>query len=402
MAIWSNWFGNNSKVEQPPKETLSLYNLNQQSKVLDYEPLSWYKQNPFFFSAINERAKACSSAMFYIETPDGEEIENELTVKLNKPNDFQSGEDWKKQLITFLSIWGTGYMYSTKPLPSRSMIDYPFINIPTNRIEFEGLEDMYMSILKGLDIEPKVWYKSDQEKKLLNIDNLIPIFDTTQYTNLYFSESRAKGLVYAVSNTQAAFESQNTFLSNPGGMGMIVKKAKEGFNPVLTEDERKELEKTFQRDYGTLQGQNNIHIAGTDVDFISMMADVSKLELNPTLVQNGLIIYGAYDLPKEAFTSLVQGSTFENQKEAYKRYLQTSALELVSNIASSLDRYEPSKEGKLKATFKHLPIMQEDEKLKAEVKKTEADALKIEVEVWDKWLQAGYINENDYKQNFGI
>lgn len=406
MGIF-DWFSiGKNKVEHPPKEFTYLQQLGLKSKVLPLNYLDWYKTNPFVFAAINERAKACSNAKFYELTPDGERLETPLTEKLNKPNDYQSKEDFLKQFITFLSIWGTGYIYINKLRPSTPLEKIEIINLPTNRVQFPDIADidMYYNILTFSKKEPKVIYKtSEMAYKELDINNLLPIFDTVQYTNLYYSESRLRALQYAVSNTQAAFESQNTFLSNPGGMGMLVKRAKEMQNPILTEDERKELEKSMQNDYGTLTGQRNIQIAGVDVDYISLMADVKKLALNETMTNNGLIIFGSFDLPKELLTAIQQGSTFENQKEAYKRYLQSAGQDLISNIASTLDSaFLGESENTLIASFDHLPIMQEDEKLKAEVGKIESETMRSNYDVYTSMFDRGLINEQELKQKLEL
>jgi hypothetical protein len=411
MNFWqhvlSYWQGNRYEVERSNLFSLQeLDYLKGESKILPFNPHKWYKENPFVFAAINERAKAVSNAKFYIKTEDGELIENELTDKLNSPNQYQSKEDFFKQLATFQGIFGTGYIYLNKLRPSKPIAETEIITFESDKVDFDELKDVDFTAnqLKFVKAEPKIYYKGKQERLLLDVNGLLPVFDTATFTNPYMSESRLKNLQLAVSNIQSAMESQNTFLSTPGGIGMLVKRvANDGMsNPVLTPDERKEIELDLQQKHGTLLNQRNFQVVGAPVDFISTMADVKKLELNPTIIQNALIIFGAFDIPKELLAALASGSTFENQKESYKRYIQTAAQELANNYARTIGTAIPSPEGELIADFSHLPIMQEDEKLRADVNKIEADTNKINKEIYDDWLSRGIITDQQYREFFKL
>jgi hypothetical protein len=124
--------------------------------------------------------------------------------------------------------------------------------------------------------------------------------------------------------------------------------------------------------------------------------------LTESLQRNALILFGAYGLPKELLTAVLQGSTFENQKTAYRNFIQSTAQIEADSIANSIDLAYPSREGKLVADFNHLPILQENEKERAQVDKTNAEAQKIERETWDAWIASGYVNEAQYKEHFKL
>jgi hypothetical protein len=98
----------------------------------------------------------------------------------------------------------------------------------------------------------------------------------------------------------------------------------------------------------------------------------------------------------------MSGSTFENQKTAYRNFIQTTAQTEADSIANSLDIMFPSREGKLVASFAHMPIMQENEREKAQVKQTTAQAIRLEKDVWDDWLTRGIVTDEQYKENFNL
>lgn len=414
MGFWNSLFGQSGINEQPPTKQ-GVYAFGQilgKSKILDENYLSWYKTNPFVFTAINERAKAVANARFYIKTPDGEFIENDLTRKLNKPNQYLSRNEFLMQLMVYKGIWGTGYLYLNRLRPSETVDRFDLLNLPTDQVKFNDdfvyrakIDYLYSLLTKSKQDQFTAWYVSldNLNKKQLDKDNLLPFFDSPIFTNPYYSESKLKSQRYVVSNIQAALESQNTFLSTPGGMGMLIANGKDDISYVpLTEEQKSEVEKQIQQDYGSLTGQKNMRLVNAPVNYIETMVDVSKLKITESLTQNALILFGAYGLPKELLTAMMSGSTFENQKTAYKNYIQSTAQTEVDSIANSLNIAIPSTDGDLVAKFDHLPIMQENEKERAEVDNKKAATMNTEKSIWDDWLARGFVNEAQYKEHFKL
>ncbi len=415
MGFWQNLFGQSGLNEQPPTKqgVFAFGQVLGKSKILDENFLAWYKTNPFVFTAINERAKAVANAKFYIKTEDGEFVENELTKKLNKPNPYLSRNEFLLQLMVYKGIWGTGYLYLNRLRPSESVDRFDLLNLPTDQVKFNDdfvtkskIDYLHSLLTKSSEDVFTPYYCSlnGLDKVLLDKENLLPFFDTPIFTNPYYSESKLKSQRYVVSNIQAALESQNTFLSTPGGMGMLMPDSKDdtGVSLPLKQEEKEEIEKQIQQDYGSLTGQNNMRLVNSPVKYVETMVDVSKLKINESLVQNALILFGTYGLPKELLTAMMQGSTFENQKTAYKNYIQGTAQNEVDSIANSLNIAIPSREGVLVAKFDHLPIMQENEKERADVDNRKAQTMNTEKAIWDDWLSRGFVNEQEYKEHFKL
>jgi hypothetical protein len=415
MGLFSNFFNGLLPQVEQPNDTLTGFSINigKDGKVLSKDFLEWYKTNPFVYTAISERAKAIASCRFKIETKEGELVDNELTNKLNKPNKFLSRNEFLYQLFTYKGIWGTGYLYLNKLRPSTNVTEIDFLNIPTNQIFFGDqklIDYRFDYILDALKFEDDndldVYYRgvNNVDYKPLELNNLITFFDTTVFTNPYYSQSKLESMQHVVSIIQNALESQNTLQSNPGGIGMLVPDTKDASGVAVTmrDEEKEKVEKQLQEDYGTLDGQRNIRILNSPVKYIDTMVDASKLKFSDTLIQSALVLFGAYGLPKELLTAMMKGATFENQKIAYKNYIQNTAQFEADSVANSLDEEFPSSEGKLVADFSHLPIMQEDEAEKATKDKTKAEALKINKEVYDDLLNRGMVTEEEYKKKLGL
>ena len=116
------------------------------------------------------------------------------------------------------------------------------------------------------------------------------------------------------------------------------------------------------------------------------------MKLNDTLINAGLTIFGLFGLPKEAFSALASGSTFENQKEAYKAFIEGEVQNLVNDRTNSLNKYLGLTNGKIVGSFAHLAVMQEDEERKQRIKKGE-------VEILSTLLSEGIISQAEYRES---
>jgi len=391
------------KVEQAINVLTTAQYTQRNKKLLKKDFVSWYKTNPFVFWAIQERAKAVSNVKFYYKE-NGELTENAITDKLNNPNRYQSKENFLVQDLTFQSIFGTSYWYINKLIDSRSFEDptTDLLNLSADKLIFLNTKgelydgDYIAELIQKQTDEIIIKYIVDEvtrEVKTIDVEKLIPYFDTPTFTNPYFSQSRLEALQYVVSNCQAALEAQNTFLSNPGGIGAWVSRKRDAIgSAMLTEKERKDIEEAQQLDYGVLSGQRNIQVIGTDVDYVSTLPKVSDLKLNDTLINAGLTIFGLFGLPKEAFSALASGSTFENQKEPYKAFIEGEVQNLVNDRTNSLNKYLGLTDGKIVGSFAHLAVMQEDEERKQRIKKGE-------VEILSTLLSQGIISPEEYRES---
>ena len=97
-----------------------------------------------------------------------------------------------------------------------------------------------------------------------------------------------------------------------------------------------------------------------------------------------------FGLPKEAFTALVAGSTFENQKEAYKAFIESEAQNLIDDRTNSLNKYLGYTDGKIIGSYSHLAVMQEDEERKQRIKRGD---ISIYSELYEKEI----INSEEFR-----
>lgn len=391
------------------------------TNVLEYNPFAFYSSNPIVFMAIDERAKAISNFKFLIEVkpPEngspGEYItDHPLIDFLEKPNPYQSRQDFIKSLITFYSIYGPGYIYANKNVgindyerQSLLVLDNEFLQIKENVNWIYGLLSQPKN--KGQVDEqnqPKLKYvnpKNRQKDWTLDFDKLLPIFDTTLTTSSLICESRLKSLIYPISNIQTAFESKNTLLSNPGGIGIVSSDTSDANGRIsLTPAEHEQMERDMNTKNGTRFGMNALRLSRTPIKYQATAPKIRDLMLDEGIMKDALVIFGQFGLPKELYAALAEGSTFENQKEAFRRYIQGDGQVIADNIASTLNSFFKPKEGRLIATCSHLPIMQENEKERVEIDKVKTETYKLKKEILDDLLAREQITLQYYREQLNL
>ena len=405
-----NWFNDSRMVD-----IQNQYKFQCETNVLIYDPFAFYRNNPIVFAAIDERAKAISNFKFYIETPEGERItDHPLIDFLERPNPYQNRQDYIKSLVTFLSIYGTGNMYANRFVGSQDLEKQSLIILDNSDTSIVQKNDWIFSMLSedkdksqiSKTNEPIIRYRDPRNMnviKRLEFSQYLPIFDTPLTKNPLKAESRMKSLLYPISNTQTAFEGKNTLLSNPSGIGILTSDASDANGRIeLTPDEHKDAEKDMNLRYGTKTGQTAIRLIRTPMKFQNTAPKFKDMLLDESVVNDGLLIFGGYGLPKELYVALAKGSTFENQSEAFKRYMQTDGQVLADNIASTLQNFYKPKEGKLIASCDHLPAMQEDESKRATQTLTERQSFKTYKETLDDLLEKKHISVEYYKKELNL
>ena len=399
----------------------SQYKYKCETNVLEYNPFAFYRNNPIVFTAIDERAKAISNFKFYIETkaatddePAQRTLIDPLVDFLERPNPYQNRQDFIKSLVTFLSIYGTGNMYANRLVGSTNLEKQSLILL-NNENTFVGQnKDWIFSMLSEVndkskiskDNEPVVKYRDVRNPSVvrrLEFSQFLPIFDTPLTLNPLQSDSRMKAILYPISNTQTAFESKNTLLSNPSGIGIVSSDSSDANGRIpFTPTEQEEAEKDLNLKNGTRTGQNAVRLVRNPVKFQNTAPKFKDMALDESVMNDGLLIFGQYGLPKELYVALAKGSTFENQREAFKRYMQNDGQVLADNIAATLNNFYKPTKGKLIASCDHLPVMQEDEKKRADLAKTEAETKAIKKTMLDDLLTKGHITIDFYKKELNL
>lgn len=377
----------------------------------EVEYLKAYLEIPEVSAVINMKARAFSNMMMNEVDKEGNPKptpEGQALIKLlTNPNWFQAGKEFMIQSKTFREIYGNEYIYSQLPMgfkPDINRVKQMF-TISPNIVKSEYKDKIPFFLI---DKTPKLEYKVKLDgnhytdvatEQIIHLnDNRVSMKDATD-DDILKGESKLKSLSVAVNNMRMAYEARGIVLEHRGANGAWVNKSKDavGQSLPMTAEDKENLQEQNKK-YGTRKGQYQTIVTDQDLAWVqSGTNDPMKLGLFQEIEEDFNKVLDGYGVPSEVFVR-TKGATYENQRQAekglYVRTIIPEANDWISGISSQYLKGDTT----IKASYSHLPIFQEDLKMRA-------DALNSMVTALSKLLQDGAITIQEYQSEltkFGI
>jgi hypothetical protein len=353
------------------------------------EAYNLYIEIPELRAIVDKRASMMSANVPVLYNADGERVDNHWILDLiKKPNPNQSWED----VIYSLSVNDALYSSSFAYCPKRSFnIRNLIVPLPTDKVQIKLSGKKLKQMEKEGLIDGFIFqYSEDSEK--IPLDDMV-FLTTTDGVNIVNPSSRIQSLKYPLSNIRAAYHKRNVLLENIGAIGILsARNSDMGGAIPMDPDEKKAIQKSWYR-----RQKDEVIITESDVQWNPMSFPTKDLMLFEEMTSDKLAIIDAYGLNPYLF-SQEQGATFSNVKEgvrmAYTDTIIPETIQMYNTISHQLGLNE---EGLiLVPDFSHIPVMQPDEKLKAETMNLRADAIK-------KIIEAGVeLNEDEIRELSGL
>lgn len=353
------------------------------------EAYNLYIEIPELRAIVDKRASMMSANVPVLYNADGERVDNHWILDLiKKPNPNQSWED----VIYSLSVNDALYSSSFAYCPKRSFnIRNLIVPLPTDKVKIKLSGKKLKQMEKEGLIDGFIFqYAEDSEK--IPLDDMV-FLTTTDGVNIVNPSSRIQSLKYPLSNIRAAYHKRNVLLENIGAIGILsARNSDMGGAIPMDPDEKKAIQKSWYR-----RQKDEVIITESDVQWNPMSFPTKDLMLFEEMTSDKLAIIDAYGLNPYLF-SQEQGATFSNVKEgvrmAYTDTIIPETIQMYNTISHQLGLNE---EGLiLVPDFSHIPVMQPDEKLKAETMNLRADAIK-------KIIEAGVeLNEDEIRELSGL
>jgi hypothetical protein len=189
----------------------------------------------------------------------------------------------------------------------------------------------------------------------------------------------------------ASYNKRNVLLENLGAIGILSAQQNDlgGAIPMTPEERQK-----IQRDWYRRQ-KDELIITESNVNWQPMSYPTRDLMLFEELTEDKLAIIDAFGLNYNLFSS-EKGSTFSNVRDSIRMaYTDTIIPETQQMYDSMIAQWGLQGELYLQANFDHLPILQDDEQVKASAEKTKVDT-------WSVMLRDGVITQQQYAEEFDI
>ena len=323
---------------------------------------------PELRAIIDKRAEMMSTNKPCLYDMNGDKVESHWLIDLFRdPNAMQSWDD----VIYSLSVQDALYSNAFAYCPKRSFdIRNLIVPLPANKIQI----NLSGKKLQAMDTEDLItdfkFTYDDDSKETIDWQDML-YFTTDDGMNIVKPISRIDSLRYPLSNIKAQYHKRNVLLENIGSIGILSTQSNDmgGAIPMTPE------EKTTIRNDWYRRSKDELMITESQVNWQPMSFPTKDLMLFEELTADKIAIIDAYGLSINLF-STEKGATFSNVKDSIRMvYTDTIIPETQSMYNSLMKQLGLDKEYYLKAEFHHLPVLQADEKSKAEVTKLKAETL---------------------------
>lgn len=340
---------------------------------------------PELRAVIDKRASMMSSNVPVLYDADGNVVENHWFLDMvEKPNAVQSWADVVYSLSVNDALYSNAFGYC----PKRSFdIRNLFVPLPSNRIQIDTSGKMLKQMDEGGMITRFKFRYDDDQLEIVEIQDMVYL-TTTDGMNLIKPTSRIDSLKYPLSNIKASYHKRNVLLENIGAIGILsAQKSDLGGAIPMTPEEKSAIQKDWYN-----RSKDELLITESQVNWTPMSYPTRDLLLFEELTADKLAIIDAYGLNYNLFSS-ESGSTFSNVRDSIRMvYTDTIIPETQQMYDTIAHQIGLSKDGYyIKADFSHLPVLQADEKQKADAMNTRADAV-------NKIIQAGVQLTDDEKR----
>jgi len=345
---------------------------------------------------IGKRAKALTRGEIIAVNPQTREaIKSPAFIKdmqlLNKPNKYQSRNEFISMIETFICTYGVCYIYKLIPIGFKDA--EAFIIIPNSCITAiyksnvnifdttQSIIDYYQVTIYGYTFTLR-----GDDAKLIH-----EVRDSVINTNLALQpKSRLDTLQYPIKNIVASLESRNQIITHRGAEIVLSPKTGDqaAIMSVMSPEEKQAIQDDYKQ-YGSLQDQWHTLITRIPMDATNISRTVQQLGLFEGENADTRSLAQAYELPVPLL-SIPDTNKYSTYQEAKKEFYDDAMIPESQVICDTLDVLfnSISKGYSFYFDYSNLSCMQISEKAKA-------DSLKVMVEAMVAAEAAGYIQRED-------
>ena len=347
------------------------------------ENTAYYLQNcPALAYVINRKAKAFTNGKVEILNPNNDnekkgEYGREWKKLFKNPNPLQTGRQFNIQLYTYLEAYNWCFVLPIQPAGFKdfSRISQLWVIPPSNLVI--TLNDVYLNATSFEDQIKEVKFVYNGTTTILNKEELF-LFKGTGLSidNLVFPDSKLLPLKYPANNIIKNYEARGTIAEKKGAIGILSNTAKDNISVIpIDEDDKHALQADYKR-YGFSKDQWQLIITNASLQYQSMTMPIRDMMLLEMERADVITICDALGYPYELLGN-EKGTTFTNLKEAKLTLYQDTIIPDAENIADQMNTLIRSELNKVSLNYDYtwLPVFQEDEKLKAEVRKAQGEAV---------------------------
>lgn len=378
-SFWNAFFG--TPIQQPNRSIEEWFDAGKryQNELFGKKQAIWidtskpfqnYIEIPELRTIVDKKAQMISSGVPKLYKDNGDEVESHWVLDLiRNPNPLQSWKDVIYNISVNDALYSTAFCYA----PKRSFnIVNLFVPLATHKMQINTSGKTLKQMNTGGLIKDYTYDFNGDAKENLKLEEVI-IIQTTDGVNLLNPVSRIESLKYPLSNIKAQYNKRNVLLENIGAIGILSSSNSDlGGSLPMSPEEKSQIRKDWYN-----RSKDELIIAENDVKWTPMSFPTKDLMLFDELKADKLAIIDSYGLNYYIFSN-ESGSTYSNvnygERLAYTNTIIPESDKIYDNISEQLGLQA---EGlRLKASFDHIPVLQNDILSEAQSLNTRADALK--------------------------
>lgn len=369
-----NWFNNQKQTQNLYFNSRTNYQINKGQVFLDASvPYDLYNSIPQLKTPIDRLASMFSNGVFKLEVINTKELKYltpELQVLLENPNVTQNQNDFLKQYLQQLIVYGNQFIYGNRP---SSLLKVPksLFNISSAYLQ-PVLTGKYLDQIDMTGIVKEYKYCENGLEKIINVNDIL-WSKINDLDNIVVGTSPIKSLKFPVSNTRLAYQYFNVISGEKGAIGVLSTEKSDGMgNLPMTNDEKAEIEATYRASNGIEDNQKKIHITTGTVKWAPMTYPTRDLLLQEQIDANFLTILNVLGVNKNIFIN----STYDNLKHGLIQTHNDTIVPYADAFTQNLGKFIGTPNGtRLVLDYSHLPYLQADKNSEAQTLQSVSNAL---------------------------
>ena len=339
------------------QEILSMLDGLVHPTVVGNNFLEMFKTIPEVFWPIDYIAKRISEAHYDLKRLKDDSLVwcNRLNVDqiLKEPNPVMSWREIVYQHFVYKLATGNAFLRAAMAdtfTPDALKCQYcsNYWELPAHKVSVVPMEYGYGvplfgiatkdELIKGykLDMEPysnlmipyyQIWHDRDGMPEFLRRGSFLK------------SDSRLLSQKKPIANLIAVYEARNVIFVKRGGLGFIVAQKQDDAGTIaLDPNEKKELRKEIEDNYGLTEGKSPYGVTDIPISFVRTNLSIQELMPFEETLEDAIKIAGAYNIPAVLVPRKDQ-ATFSNQESAEQSVYYATIIPMAKSFCDSLTKF---------------------------------------------------------------
>lgn len=334
---------------------------------------------PEIFAPIHEIASRVMIGKYTLVNDKGEAVENnKLWNKLGKnPNWQETFNEMLYMAIVYKYVTGNRYFY--RNIPATLSIKSQNISaawvLPSQYIEIKEKQSKpkLFTTTSAADLIEKYIYDDEADKQEFSNDVVYHdkylSLDDERFDECRKGVSPLAACEYNITNLVATYAARGIIFIKHGALGFFVSKAGDASGMVaLTPGEKEEVNQDFSNTYGITGGKSPIGITRQPLEFIRTGLSIKDLEPFKETAADASTIYTVLGVPTELMPAM-ERNNLDSLKNAERSLYQNKVINEAEELANILTQWWGFADLglKIKSSFDHISVLQENKKEMAEV-----------------------------------